>query len=338
MRSVDMGYYDKFLGKYGDGAERRAALGEDYAAVQRRVDEMMKSDSTKHSEEDEEMDELYHHGIKGQKWGVRRFENKNGTLTAAGKKRYGEESDLYKNLKSSKADKRAASKEYNKAFNKAYYKSSNTFNYMTKKGRKEMDDAWEDAYDKGDKYDSKRQAYKDAKKAYKDEYKKNLKEVKDNANLKDKLLYNDATRNKTAKLMTKYKDMSYEEASKQAKKEAIRNTAIVAGVLAAGYGAYKIKQLNDKATNGIRKEASSEARNLIKISNWNREHAYDTKQTADRLFKSGNTSEGNRLLNGAARTQELANELLSKAWDAQSKANQRSYSVKEKVDYLKKHR
>lgn len=34
--------------------------------------------------------ELYHHGIKGQKWGVRRFQNKNGSLTAAGKKRYNE--------------------------------------------------------------------------------------------------------------------------------------------------------------------------------------------------------------------------------------------------------
>lgn len=32
-------------------------------------------------------EELYHHGIKGMKWGVRRFQNKDGTLTAAGKKR-----------------------------------------------------------------------------------------------------------------------------------------------------------------------------------------------------------------------------------------------------------
>ena len=31
--------------------------------------------------------ELYHHGIKGQKWGVRRFQNKDGTRTAAGTRR-----------------------------------------------------------------------------------------------------------------------------------------------------------------------------------------------------------------------------------------------------------
>ncbi len=32
--------------------------------------------------------ELYHHGIKGQKWGVRRYQNEDGTLTEAGKVRY----------------------------------------------------------------------------------------------------------------------------------------------------------------------------------------------------------------------------------------------------------
>ena len=33
-----------------------------------------------------DMNELYHHGIFGQKWGVRRFQNKDGSLTSLGKK------------------------------------------------------------------------------------------------------------------------------------------------------------------------------------------------------------------------------------------------------------
>ena len=36
--------------------------------------------------------ELYHHGIKGMKWGVRRFQNEDGSLTPAGKERYDEPS------------------------------------------------------------------------------------------------------------------------------------------------------------------------------------------------------------------------------------------------------
>lgn len=33
--------------------------------------------------------ELYHHGILGQRWGIRRYQNEDGTLTDEGKKRYG---------------------------------------------------------------------------------------------------------------------------------------------------------------------------------------------------------------------------------------------------------
>ena len=43
---------------------------------------------------------LQHHGIKGQKWGVRRFQNKDGSLTPEGKKRYDDEPGERKESKS----------------------------------------------------------------------------------------------------------------------------------------------------------------------------------------------------------------------------------------------
>lgn len=55
--------------------------------------------------------ELYHHGIKGQKWGVRRYQNSDGTLTSKGKNRYTRD---------------AREKEFNKydESNGKYYKQS----------------------------------------------------------------------------------------------------------------------------------------------------------------------------------------------------------------------
>lgn len=38
------------------------------------------------------MDELRHYGVIGMKWGVRRYQNKDGSLTPAGKKHYAQSS------------------------------------------------------------------------------------------------------------------------------------------------------------------------------------------------------------------------------------------------------
>lgn len=37
-----------------------------------------------------EKKEILHSGVKGMKWGIRRFQNKDGSLTPAGRKRYGD--------------------------------------------------------------------------------------------------------------------------------------------------------------------------------------------------------------------------------------------------------
>lgn len=47
--------------------------------------------------------ELYHWGVKGMKWGVRRYQNNDGSLTSAGRKRY--ERDQRENAGKKKGNK-----------------------------------------------------------------------------------------------------------------------------------------------------------------------------------------------------------------------------------------
>lgn len=46
---------------------------------------------------------LAHYGVKGQKWGVRKYQNLDGSLTAEGKKRYGEPPEFIKRQREAKA-------------------------------------------------------------------------------------------------------------------------------------------------------------------------------------------------------------------------------------------
>lgn len=61
-------------------------------------------------------DRLEHHGVLGQKWGIRRYQNKDGSLTAEGRKRAGISSQEYKSdtkkLKNAAGDVRTTKQYY----------------------------------------------------------------------------------------------------------------------------------------------------------------------------------------------------------------------------------
>ena len=81
------------------------------------------------------MSYLIHHGILGQKWGVRRFQNEDGSYTELGKKRRGVKTNMspdaqrFAELKKKKAYEmsNAELQEYNKRANleNTYYRSLN---------------------------------------------------------------------------------------------------------------------------------------------------------------------------------------------------------------------
>ena len=64
------------------------------------------------------MNELYHFGIKGMKWGVRRFQNKDGTRTTAGKSRRKEYSSDYIDSRTKKSISSMSNEELKKRINR----------------------------------------------------------------------------------------------------------------------------------------------------------------------------------------------------------------------------
>jgi len=80
----------------------------------------------KYIDGDYEKEDLTHHGILGQKWGVRRFQNPDGTLTEAGKRRY------------DKMDEKWVDKKASKIHSSTYNKSKKEMDKFVKKDMKDM--------------------------------------------------------------------------------------------------------------------------------------------------------------------------------------------------------
>jgi len=144
-------------------------------------------------------DELYHFGIKGQKWGVRHWQNEDGTFNEAGKERYF----------GSSAERKRALKRY---------------------GVSRIDKKSKGALTKGNLEKERKELYKRIDKNAKKYGDESSKEGKENIQ---------KVKNEVDKyLQGKYGNMTYENFKKEQRDRIIKGAAITAGILATAGATY----------------------------------------------------------------------------------------------------
>ena len=189
-------------------------------------------------------DYLVHYGVMGMKWGVRRYQNNDGTLTNEGRRRYGS-GESFK----AKKEYKAAKKQYNRDFNYAYARSGL---HITKKGREADEKRWEKVYDSANKLDEAKSKYRITKAEDKEIARLAKKELRDKAreiqksDKSMKYAYNYKTAERAAKNILD-KNMDYKDAVREAKGTAWKNTA----VLLAAYSAVTVAEIVIAKKQGI---------------------------------------------------------------------------------------